>query len=194
MYGRGQAIVAKIVDRLLLFIFSLSVIIAAFCLLAASFNWISLDTTQDFVRRIYTETGPAIAFIASCVILLLIAFRLFYISVRSSQEQAPSIDQRNEWGDIRISIETVENLALKSASRARGVKDLRARVRVGSAGIEVTIRSLVDGESSIPALTEEMQAAVKEHIEEITGIPVASVSVYVANIVQSAPTFKSRVE
>ncbi|MNN79526.1 hypothetical protein D3C81_1961790 [compost metagenome] len=53
---------------------------------------------------------------------------------------------------------------------------------------------MVDGESSIPALTEEMQSAVKQHIEEITGIPVASVSVFIANIVQSAPTFKSRVE
>lgn len=185
---------AKIIDRLLLFIFSLAVMVAAFCMLAAAFNWIPLEKTQDFVRRVYTETNPAIAFIAGCVILLLIAVRLFYISIRASQEQAPSIDQKNEWGDIRISIETVENLALKSASRTRGVKDLRARVRVGSAGIEVMIRSMVDGETSIPALTEEMQNTVKQHIEEITGIPVANVSVFIANIVQSAPTFKSRVE
>lgn len=194
MYGRGQAIVAKIIDRLLLFILSLAVIAAAACMLAAAFNWIPMEDTQDFVQRIYTQTNPAIAFIAGCVILLLIAVRLFYISVRSSREQAPSIDQRNEWGDIRISIDTVENLALKTAGRSRGVKDLRARVRVGSAGIEVMIRSMVDGETSIPALTEEMQSAVKQHIEEITGIPVASVSVFIANIVQSAPTFKSRVE
>lgn len=185
---------AKIIDRLLLFVFSLAVLIASCTMLAGAFNWISLDSTQDFVRSVYTDLGTAAAFISGCVILALIAVRLFYISVRSSQEQAPSIDQRNEWGDIRISIETVENLALKCAGRTRGVKDLRARVRVGSAGIEVTIRSMVDGETSIPTLTEEMQAAVKSHIEEITGIPVASVSVYIANIVQSAPTFKSRVE
>lgn len=185
---------AKIIDRLLLFIFSLAVIVAACAMLAAAFNWIPLEETQVFAERIYTETGPAVAFIAICAVLLLIALRLFYISVRSSREQAPSIDQRNEWGDIRISIETVENLALKSASRSRGVKDLKARIRVGSAGIEVTIRSLVDGENSIPAVTEEMQSAVKQHIEEITGIPVASVSVYIANVIQSAPTFKSRVE
>jgi uncharacterized alkaline shock family protein YloU len=186
--------VAKIIDRLLLFIFSLAVLVATCLMLAAASNWISQDTSQDFVRTIYTETNPAIAFIACCLILIAIAVRLFYISVRSSREQSPSIDQRNEWGEIRISIDTVENLALKSASRTRGVKDLRARVRVGSAGIEVMIRSMVDGEISIPALTEEMQAAVKQHIEEITGIPVASVSVFIANVVQTSPTFKSRVE
>jgi uncharacterized alkaline shock family protein YloU len=39
-----------------------------------------------------------------------------------------------------------------------------------------------------------MQNAVKQQIEDITGFPVASVSVFIANVVQSTPTFKSRVE
>jgi uncharacterized alkaline shock family protein YloU len=83
---------------------------------------------------------------------------------------------------------------LKAAGRTKGAKDLRARVRVNQSGLEITIRTIVDGESSIPELTEEMQSTVKSYIEDITGIPVASVTVFVANIVQSAPTFKSRVE
>jgi uncharacterized alkaline shock family protein YloU len=52
----------------------------------------------------------------------------------------------------------------------------------------------VDGDHSIPELTEEMQSGVKRYVEDITGIPVASVTVFVANIVQTSPTFKSRVE
>lgn len=185
---------AKIIDRLLLFILSLAIIVAACVMLAAAFDWIPQEETRQFVQKVYTETNPAIAFITSCAIVLLISIRFFYISVRTTQAQAPSIDQRNEWGDIRISIDTVENLALKAAGRTRGVKDLRARVRVNSSGIEILIRSVVDGESSIPALTEEMQASVKQHVEEITGIPVATVSVFIANVAQSTPTFKSRVE
>jgi len=55
------------------------------------------------------------------------------------------------------------------------------------------IRAAVDGESSIPELSEEMQRLVKGHVEEITGIPVANVSVFIANLIQ-AHTFKSRVE
>lgn len=85
-------------------------------------------------------------------------------------------------------------MSLKAASRSRGVRDLRARVKVNQAGLEIVIRAIVDGETPIPALTEEMQANVKRHIEDITGIPVAFVSVFIANIQQSSPTFKSRVE
>jgi uncharacterized alkaline shock family protein YloU len=126
--------------------------------------------------------------------VLLISLRFFYISVRRGRTQSPSIDQRTDFGDIRISLDTVENLALKAAYRTRGVKDLKARVRVSQAGLEIVVRTIVDGETSIPEMTEDMQRAVKAHVEEITGIPVAFVSVFVANIVQSSPSFKSRVE
>ncbi|WP_438448811.1 alkaline shock response membrane anchor protein AmaP [Gorillibacterium sp. sgz5001074] len=185
---------AKIIDRLLLFLFSLAILVATCCMLAASFNWIPQDVTQDFIEKVYTDTRTAIAFIAGCAVLILISIRLFYISVRSVNAMPPSFDQRNELGALKVSVDTIENLALKAASRIRGVKDLRARVGAGHAGIEITIRSVVDGETSIPAMTEEMQNAVKQQIEEITGFPVASVSVFIANVAQSTPTFKSRVE
>lgn len=185
---------AKIIDRFLLFLFSLAAIAALCFLLLSAFGGVSYEWTTSFWHKVYFEINTAIPFISVCIVALLIAIRLFYISVRSGQAQAPSIDQRSDYGDIRISMETVENLALRAASRSKGVKDLRARVRVSGAGLEITIRTIVDGEASIPALTEEMQSAVKSHIEEITGIPVASVAVYVANVVQTAPTFKSRVE
>lgn len=59
--------------------------------------------------------------------------------------------------------------------------------------MEIVVRALVDGETSIPALTEEVQKQVHDHVEEITGIPVSYVSVYIANLVHS-PAVKSRVE
>jgi len=185
---------AKIIDRLLLFLYSLLLIIIACVLLASAFNWISLDTTSEFLTEVYTDTNTAIAFISVCAAVLLISLRFFYLSVRTGQAQTPSIDIRNEWGEVRISMETVENLALKAASRSRGVKDLKARVRVNPAGLEILIRTIVDGESSIPALTEEMQSNVKGHIYEVTGIPVADVSVFIANVASASPAFKSRVE
>lgn len=193
--GRGQAVVAKIIDRLLLFLFTVAVIAGVCCLLLAAFGLIPFESMSKFMNDVYFEVGTAVPFIVVCVVVLLIGVRLFYISVRTGAgSNVPSIDQRTEFGDIRISLDTVENLALKAASRSRGVKDLRARIKIGSAGIEIVIRSIVDGESPIPELTEEIQRTVKSHVEEITGIPVAGVSVYVANVANASHTFKSRVE
>jgi uncharacterized alkaline shock family protein YloU len=133
--------------------------------------------------------------VAVAIILFLASLRFLVVSVRpASGSSSPSINQKTDFGDIRISIETVENLALKAASRTRGVKDLRARVRVAESGLQILIRAFVDGDASIPSLSEEMQRTVSEQIEEYTGIPVAEVSVYIANVTQSPATFKSRVE
>lgn len=184
----------KVLDRLLLFIFSLVVLITACTLLVCAFGWISFQSAGTFAHNVYYDLDTAIPFIILTIIVAVISIRFLFVAVRRSKANAPSIDQRTDYGDIRISLETVENLSLKAAKRTRGVKDLKCRVRVSPAGLEIIIRAIVDGESSIPLLTEEMQSGVKTHIEEITGIPVAVVTVFVANIQQSAPTFKSRVE
>lgn len=184
----------KVFDRILLFVYSLCVgILAVYALVLAS-ALIPMEDSRRFLDNIYHDVGTAYPMIAISLLFLLISIRFFAISVKRGKGQAPSIDQRTDFGDIRISMETVENLALKAASRHRGVKDLKARVSVNDSGLEIVIRTVVDGESSIPELTEEVQRAVKEHIEEITGIPVAFVSVFVANVISSTPTFKSRVE
>ncbi len=184
----------KIADRLLLLLYSLVIFIFAGVTLFVASNWVPISETSRALTSLYYDKVPAYTTIVVSIVILLVSIRFLYISIRRGRSQAPSIDQRTDFGDIRISVETVENLSLKAASRTRGAKDLKARVKVSQAGLEIIIRTVMDGENSIPELTEEMQSAVKRHIEDITGIPVASVSVFVANIVQSSPTFKSRVE
>lgn len=178
---------AKILDRLLLFIYSLSIgalSVIAILLLA---DVIPLDLSAIGQQNFY------IAAWAVTVILLLLSFRFFYISVRRDRQSLSSIDQRTEYGDIQISTETIENLSFKAASRVRGIKEIKTRIRITDAGLEIMVRALVDGETAIPALTEEVQKQVHDYVEDITGIPVSYVSVYIANLVHS-PVIKSRVE
>jgi len=185
----------KVLDRLLLFVFSLAVGAASVVAIVVACGGFD----SGFLKAVVDDTmGESRAVqgtvIVVSVVLLLISLRFFIVSVARGGNNAPSINQRTEHGDIRISVETVENIALKAASRTRGVKDLRARVRAVEAGLQITIRAFVDGETPIPTLSEEMQKTISEQIEETTGIPVAEVSVYIANVTQAPATFKSRVE
>ncbi len=185
---------AKIMDRLLLLIYSLIVFVLSIVALCVVARVVPRRETLDWIGELYGSDRLLQGIvIAVAVVLLLISLRFLYVALKRGNASAPSIDQRTNYGDIRISLETVENLALKAASKEKGVKDLKARIRIAEAGIDIAIRTVVDGESVIPTLTEDIQRAVKEHVEEITGIPVANVSVFVANIIQTQ-TFKSRVE
>jgi uncharacterized alkaline shock family protein YloU len=185
----------KLMDRLLLFLYSVAIGAGSIIAIVAasggfSDKWLT-EVVSDFTGDVRIVQASVIG---AAIVILLISLRFFILSIRRDGSSAPSINQRTEHGDIRISVETVENLALKAASRTRGVKDLRARVRVAESGLEILIRAFVDGEGSIPALSEEMQRTVSQQIEEATGIPVAGVSVFIANVTQAPTTYKSRVE
>ncbi|MDR9852697.1 alkaline shock response membrane anchor protein AmaP [Paenibacillus sp. VCA1] len=178
---------AKILDRFLLFIYSLSIgIISVFAILRLS------DLVPGLGEYLDAATLQ-ITLLVIAAVLFLLSVRFFYISIRRDRSQIPSIDQRTEYGDIQISVETIENLCLKAAARIRGAKDLKARIRVTEAGLEIMIRAVVEGDVSIPSMTTDIQKQVHDYLQETTGIPVSNVAVYIANVAQST-TVKSRVE
>ncbi|RKP57167.1 alkaline shock response membrane anchor protein AmaP [Cohnella endophytica] len=185
----------KVLDRLLLFLYSFAIWAASVVVIVAASGGFSEKWMKDFISEMTGESRVVQGSVLGvAIIVFVVSIRFLIVSVKRERHNGPSINQRTEHGDIRISVETVENLALKAASRTRGVKDLRARVRVSEAGLGIMIRAFVDGEGSIPTLSEEMQRTVSQQIEEATGIPVAEVSVFIANVTQSPTTYKSRVE
>lgn len=193
--GQGDAHLIRMLDRLLLFLYSFALFAAAIWLIIAASGGFAASYLIQFIDDLTGGSRPIqAATIGAAVVVLLISLRFIVVSLRRNGPSTPSINQRTEFGDIRISVETVENLALKAAAKTRGVKDLKARVRVTEAGLEIMVRAFIEGEGSIPALSEEIQRTVSVQVEEATGIPVAEVSVYIANVTQSAASFKSRVE
>ncbi|MCR8659291.1 alkaline shock response membrane anchor protein AmaP [Paenibacillus endoradicis] len=183
----------RVVDKLLLFLYSIVIGIISVVFACVGFAWINESLSIDFIETLYSNSNYLIALAIVGIVLFLISLRFFVVSLSRSTVSSQSVDQRTEYGDIRISIETMENLALKAAMKIRGVKDLKARVKATDTGMDIVLRTVVDGEVSIPQLTEEIQISVKNYLEEITGIPVTNVSVYIANIIQTN-TIKSRVE
>ncbi|MFD1955854.1 alkaline shock response membrane anchor protein AmaP [Paenibacillus thailandensis] len=183
----------RILDKLFLFFYSIITAAIAIVFVCIGFNWIPESGVSEAVGEIFETEPLQVTLLVIGIVLFLLSLRFFILSLQRGSSSASSIDQRTDFGDIRISIETIENLALKAASRQRGVKDLRARIHAADSGLDITLRAVVDGETSIPTMTEEIQKAVKQHVEEIAGIPVTNVSVFVANIIQTN-TYKSRVE
>lgn len=185
----------RMLDRLLLFLYTLAVGAASVIAVVIALGGLETEWLKRLVEEAAGQSRSVQGTVVAVgVVLFAVSLRLFAVSFRRSGGGGESIVQRTEHGDIRISVDTIENLALKAASRSRGVKDLRARVRASDAGLQIMIRAFVDGESAIPALSEEMQKNVSEQLEQATGIPVAEVSVFIANVTQSPTTFKSRVE
>mgnify|MGYP000103164748 CR=1 FL=1 len=186
---------AKMFDRLLLFIYTFIIACTMIVILFMTFGWISYNFAENYLHNLYNESLVRNSLLIVSIILLVISVRFFYLAVRRNQTQSPSVELPSTNGNVSISIETIQSVALRASGKVKGLNELKARIQVKESGLEIDLRTKVDGESLIPQITEDVQRIVKEQVELLTGIPVAKVSVYVVNVVTaSAPTFKSRVE
>jgi uncharacterized alkaline shock family protein YloU len=182
----------NILDRILLVIYSLSVGAASVLMIGIGFNWFDREIPVAILSSVYNEYEYGIPWIVGFLALFLLSIRfIFWRDGRG--RSAHSIDQRTDFGDIRISIETIENLALKASNRFRGIRDVKTKVRVDEKGLTIALKMNVEGDQSIPELSEEIQRSVKSYIEDITGIPVATLTVYISNVVSPGLT-RHRVE
>ncbi|MEX2415968.1 MAG: alkaline shock response membrane anchor protein AmaP [Paenibacillaceae bacterium] len=186
---------AKMFDRLLLFIYTFIIACSMIVLMFMTFGWIGYHFAENYLDNLYHEPLVRNSLLIVSIVFLFISVRLFYLAIRRNQTHSPSIDLPSTHGNVSISMDTVQNVALRASGKVKGLNELKARIQMKDSGLEIDLQTKIDGESPIPRITEDVQRIVKEQVELLTGIPVAKVSVYVANIVTaSAPTFKSRVE
>lgn len=193
----GASFVVKWIDRFFLVIYSFVVGVALVLALSMAFNWIGFDRAVRYLENVYRNPAVAYPFIAAAIVLFLYTVRLFILGIRRPAGSVRSVERRTEHGLVRVSFQALQNLAADAAGGIPGIHDLKTRIRTGVHGLEIELVANVDGKTAIPELTERLQSAVKEHVERMSGLAVASVGVLIgrASPQQAAPApFKKRVE
>lgn len=181
-------------DRFILTIYSFALIVLSCIVIIATSGLISPDVFRPYVDEMLSGTN--IAYLIVAIIFLIVSLRFFFSSFRSSKPKADrGIRQRNDLGEVNITIQTIQTIAERAARRVKGVKDLRTVVRVLESGNLITLRVSVDGETPLPELTQKLQADVKEQVERIAGVMISEVAVVVTEVAgQENYTVRRRVE
>jgi len=179
----GGAIM-KVVDRLILFITSFFLMIMTLFIALAGVGLFDQLLIDDMISQYLNNSDVKTSIL---VISLLLFLMSSYIIAKSVQRKEVSpISKRSEIGEIKISMDTLENLVIKTTSRIKGVRELKARVKPDEQSkISVIVKIVFDGETPIPQITKEIQDTVKEKLEQITGLSVGQVHVVISNISQS---------
>lgn len=153
-------------------------------LLESIYGYISSDVLQSRAAAIIMFTIALILFILSLTFLL--------SGFRGSKDKK-AVSKHTNIGEIKITLNTIENIALTTSRRLSGVRDSKAYVNKVDDNVEIIISAVVLPDINIPALSQEMQSRVKKSVEECSGIGVNNVKVMIENIYSGA-TYKSRVE
>lgn len=169
----------KFFDRILMVIYTLGVMAALFVSGLAALGWTTpVDLLQNFLLHERERV------IIGCVVVffLFLSLRFFLQSLSSNAIPEHAVVKETEMGQIRVSIEALENMVCRVANQVKGVREVRPRVACQPEGINVFIRTVLSPDVNVPDVTNEIQVMVREHISENVGLKVASVKVLVDDI------------
>ncbi len=178
----------SIADRIVLAVYTTSLGILVFIFILMSFGW---HTPLEVIGTSLRDTqGRWLIGLISSFYLVISGWLIYYAFRRKYAGQA--VLHETELGDVRISLEAIENLVRKVARQVQGVRDVKGHVHMTPSGIHVVLRTTITPDMSIPNVSSEVQASVKSYVRNVVGVEVAEISVHVDNI--TAEVRRSRVE
>lgn len=183
----------RALDRLFLFLFSLAFIVVALFALLLGLGFFNKIAFYDFTDILFYNSDIKLAITIVSIAIILLGINFLIKSLQTKQTPTFS-NKQSEIGEIRISMDTLENLASKVTKSIKGVNEEKVKIRLDENNkVTVIVKIYVDGETSIPTISENIQLKVSETIQQIAGIDVENVHIIVANVGRSKSR-KSRVE
>jgi len=169
-------------------------VFSAFAMYVAAFPETYVEISGYIIQAISADNAIALRVSVFIVALVFFALSIMFLlsGIRSSKDKK-AVSKHTNIGEIMISLNSIENIAINASKRTNGVKESKTVVRKSEDGVEIEVRIIVMPDMSIPVITEEVQGRVKKSVEDISGVSVRSVRVVVDSI-YSGITYKPRVE
>jgi uncharacterized alkaline shock family protein YloU len=168
----------SIFDRFLLVILALSGLCAGvFSILLGTgvFGAWSITPFGDFS----SYPGDIVAVVAGLV-LIIVALRFFFYHMGGKRADFVMLD--GECGNIRISFETIRQLANRTGKSVRGVHEFETRVKETGNGVALLVKLRAMPDIDLSAMGFEVQTAIKTYVEHTTGVRIEKVIVHIDEI------------
>lgn len=169
-------------DRALLAIYTLFLTVLFALFSAVMLGW----PAPLFLLRDLFYPGQPEVFWPLMVLLILAGGRLFWISLHKPRGRHVVLAE-SALGQIKVSLQAIENLVEKVVSQINGVREVKPRMIAVPQGVGIQIRASVTPDVNVPEVSVEIQNRVKERVFEVTGLSVNVVKVSIENISAQKP-------
>ena len=152
------------------------------------------SVTGYVAEHIFTNGASALRIAVFIIALIFFAMSIIFLlsGVRSNKDKK-AVSKHTNIGEVKISLNSIENIALNAARKVNGVRETKAYVNKIDDNVAISIKLVVMPDVNIPSISEDVQERVKKSVEESSGISVKEVKVIVESIF-SGTINKTRVE
>ncbi len=176
----------KILDKIILVLFSILILIISTIMALLIFGLVNFTTIESLYLKMIasnTSTNIALAISAVCVIL---AIKAIFFGSSSNQDngmRGEGILLQNESGKLLISKETIENLVNGVAKGFENTQSVVTRVIVdGDNTLRVFVTLMVLPNTVINELSMNLQQRIKEVVKNVTDLEIKSIDIKIKNI------------
>ncbi|MGM0471559.1 MAG: alkaline shock response membrane anchor protein AmaP [Bacillota bacterium] len=172
----------QIIDRLIIFIFTICLGFLAVVMLGSTAGLIAQANFHSVINQFYGRAEVGII----GVILLFVVIRILYPLFNREQSVANTVVSDNSLGQIRLSLTAIESLIQKAVAQTRGVREVESTLELSEEGLNIFLEVVVTPDINIPEISEELQESVKEYLSRTTGVFVGRIEILVDKIAQDS--------
>lgn len=126
---------------------------------------------QGGIHNLYPLLGAAV--------LMVLGALSFVLGIhRQAPERLVRVNDSAD-GAVNISLNAVETLVKQAASRVEGVKETKVRLKAAPEGVAIYTHVTVPSDTNIPETAALLQNAVKDSLENMSGLKVLEIKVLV---------------
>lgn len=177
----------KIVDRLILALYSICIAGLSLIIMVIPFNYRGIINIKDVADLVYRMKGNYIyTLIGLMFFIISLRFLLSGIMGNKDSKQESFLIMKNEYGEIIIYSHTIVGLVENIVEGFSGINRIDTKVDLSDGVIYLLMKGEILPEINIPEITKDLQMRVKESLENTTGAKVGEIKVEINNV--SAPS------
>ena len=174
----------KILNRIILFIYSLFVIAISFIIMVLPFDIVAILGIEDTVSIIrYMKGNYTYTLIGAIFLLLSLGYLIYLFRDKETVSPGSYLVLRNEYGEVLIYQDTIIGLVSNISAKFTGINNIRTKVVFLDGKISLSLKGESSNEINIPETSLDLQMKVKEHVEHITGAQVSDINIEIVNTI-----------
>ncbi len=177
----------KVLDKIILVLFSSIMLIVSALLCFILFGWIKLDIINIYANNLLNNQMASNITLGVLVVLIILSIKGIFFSTDSKKDKDKSMDNgiliENDNGKLLISRDTIQNLVSSVVKEFENTQNVTSKVVLTSDNnISIDVTLFVEEEAIIKDLSNKLQVKIKEVIKQSIDIDIKEVNIKVRNI------------
>lgn len=176
----------KIIEKVILVIYSIIMIVLASVCCLLIFRWINVSSINEFINCVLNNNILSNIILVISIIFILASIKCIFFLSKKSDYYKDNLLLKNEDGKLVITKVTIENLVNNVIKEFVCVQEVSTKVKFNKENnIVINVILLVKEQTNITELSNNIQRKIKDTIRKVSDLNAQEINIKIKNIEKS---------